>query len=129
MAFTYNLSHSDATKQIVSQIRLRIGDTIRDRGPLPNGANLQDEEIDQLYSDEGSHVMRTVAACLELLATQWAAHAGSYRLGPESEESKASERYQQAAEKVRARYGYNLDATAQAQHGAFVAEVRPAGQA
>lgn len=129
MAFTYNLNHADAEKRTISRIRLNINDKVRDAGPLPNGTNFQDEEIGQLYSDEGSHVMRAVAAALEVLAAAWAGHAGTYRLGPESEEAKQAEVYQKQAEVLRGRYGWPEDDEADAQRAAFVAEVRPAGQA
>lgn len=128
MAFSYDLASSDSATAAVSQIRLEIGDTVEGSGPLPDSANLQDAELQYFYSSEGSHVKRAAAAALEALAARWAAYAGSYKLGPESEAFKQAEAYRKAAEQLRARYGFEEDDTAQEQRGAFTIPTKLAGK-
>ena len=64
MAFTYDLQHSDATLKETSLMRFWLGDIVENKGVLPNGNNLQDDELAQLLSDEGNDAMRGVAAGL-----------------------------------------------------------------
>ena len=66
MTFTYNLALDH-----ISQVRLEIGDTVRDAGVRPGGDNLQDEEIAAWLSEEDDHVMHTVIRCCLALARMW----------------------------------------------------------
>jgi len=53
------------------RVRRAIGDAKEDAGPLPDGSNFTDAEIDQFISDEGTW-QRAVAAAFEALAAAWA---------------------------------------------------------
>jgi hypothetical protein len=52
------------------KVRFYLRDTVQDAGPLPNDANLQDEEIAALLALEGCW-QRAVAAGFEALASAW----------------------------------------------------------
>ena len=124
MTFTYNPTGTDE-QQIVAKIRARTGDTRKDRGPRPHlpdkteESNYSDEEIIALYNDEGQHVMRGTAAIFETLQAEYATFSGTHRLGPESREYKASERYAEMAGILRTTYGYG-----QAGGGGFSARLQ-----
>lgn len=124
MAFTYDLSSSDANEVLVSKIRLAVGDTAESNGILPNGRNFQDEELLHFNSIEGDHLQRATAATLESAANAWSSRAGSYKLGPEAESSQQAAAFSERAQKLRDQYGYG---SGEAQAGAFSVPVRPAG--
>lgn len=68
MAFTYNTALDSDSRDL---IRFHLGDTTADNGPLPDGANFSDEELDALlalYTDWEC----VVAAGFERLASAWA---------------------------------------------------------
>lgn len=99
MSFTYDLDED------VGKVRLRIGDTTEGAGVKPDNTNLSDEEIESLLEDEEDHVMRTVAACCEMLALAWAGMADIV-VGPRHESlSKVAERYAERAKSLREQYG------------------------
>ena len=52
------------------RVRFEIGDTVKDDGPLPDDANLQDEEIASLFLIEASFEC-VVAACFERISSAW----------------------------------------------------------
>ena len=120
MAFTYDITTTSG------RIRRLIGDTVEDNGALPDGANFTDAEIAFFYENEGNHVQRGAAAGLEALAAAWAAHEGSYRMGPEDEESSSSAAFAARAEMLRKVYGYNKadDSAAAANAGGFSVGMR-----
>lgn len=120
MAFTYDLSTT------TGRIRRLIGDTVEDKGVLPDGANFSDLEISTFYELEGSHVQRGAAGALEALAAAWAAHEGRYREGPVDEESLASTAFAARAAQLRSVYGYNTadDTAAASAAGGFSVGVR-----
>ncbi len=66
MAYSYD----DALTADRDQIRLRIGDTVEDSGPRPDGRNFADAEIAFILSEEGS-VTAAIAHCFEILAAEW----------------------------------------------------------
>lgn len=71
MTFTYNISSTDPSILNISRVRLLIGDTVLNAGPLPNNVNLSDEEILAIISIEGTW-QAGAAGCMELLAARWA---------------------------------------------------------
>lgn len=82
MAFTYDLE-ATGDGLAVSQIRLKIGDSVQNDGVLPDKGNFADAELLELYDQEGSHVERAAAAALEIAARRWRRKAdlavGDYR--------------------------------------------------
>lgn len=120
MAFSYDITTT------TGRIRLLIGDTVENNGPLPDSSNFQDDEVSYFYTSEGSHVGRGAAAALESLANRWAAYEGRYRSGPEDEESLSSEAFANRAEQLRRVYGYNKadDDVASANAGGFSVGMR-----
>lgn len=106
MTTTFDLSSGDAATYRRSQLRLLVGDTADHDGPRPGQRNFQDEELDALLLLEGDDLNRTVALAFETLAAEWARYAGSYRLGPESEEARQSDAFAARAKPLREMYGY-----------------------
>lgn len=105
MTVTYDLSSTNTTTRIRSRLRLTIGDTVTDAGPRPGGRNFSDDELDALLRDEGHHPGRAAALAWETLAAEWSTYAGSYRLGPESEEYRQAQMYAQLAAEKRKEVG------------------------
>ena len=104
MDFTYDLT------TYIGKVRMQLGDTIdaavtKGAGPKPDGSNVTDEEIAALLVQEGG-VMRTVAACCEMLATMWAPKA-NISVGGEYQESLSdvSVAFAKRAQDLRARFG------------------------
>ena len=129
MAFTYDLQHADATIKETSLMRFWLGDNVENKGVLPNGNNLQDDELAKLLDDEGGNTMRGVAAGLEILANTWAAHAGELSLGPESEVSSQAQMYAERAIQFRKTYGSTPPSSSGGSqaNGGFNIQPRPAG--
>ena len=129
MAFTYDLQHADATIKETSLMRFWLGDNVENKGVLPNGANIQDDELAQLLAGEGGMAMRGVAAALEMLANAWAAHAGELSLGPESEVSSQAQAYAERAIQFRKTYGSTPPSSGggSTSNGGFNIQPRPAG--
>ena len=101
MAFTYDLSSSDASLARIAQVRLRIQDTTEGTGILPTSANLQDAEIAQLLSDNSNDILATSAAACETVAAAWA-NAADIWAGPRKESmSQVADRWQKLAEQLR----------------------------
>lgn len=123
MAFTYDLNTD------VGQIRLFIGDTQEDAGLLPDGRNIQDEEITALLAQEEGILRRGAAACLEMLSNVWAAQAGSYELGEESEENTQAKAYADQAKTLRTIYGYTVPEAARTGMAGVSIHVLPIGAA
>lgn len=104
MAFTYDLSSSDATTQQIAQVRLEIGDDAEQDGARPGKKNFSDAEIEQLLDREGD-VMRAAAAACEILARQWSRVATATVGQLRTEYNHVSEMFRQQAEDLRMRYG------------------------
>jgi hypothetical protein len=85
MAFTYNLSSTDATALAISKVRFEIGDTVQNTGVKPSGANFSDEEVTHLLTEEGSDVYQAAGHACEILARSWALMANETR-GPRKTE-------------------------------------------
>ena len=98
MSFTYDLATD------IGKTRLKVRDTAEGKGVLPGRANLSDEEIQVLLTDEGS-VGRAVAAAFELLAGAWANVSESIAAGPRNETFKQADQYRAQAKLYRARFG------------------------
>lgn len=100
MAFSYD----DSLSTDRDKVRFYIRDTTRDSGPLPNDANLSNDEIDGLVTAEGSW-QRAIAGAFEVLTAAWAGYA-DWQAGPRRESaSQVAERYQKQAEAWRGKYG------------------------
>lgn len=100
--FTYDVS-SD-----IGNVRLEVGDTCEGKGPMPNGGNFSDEEIEALLVREGN-TGRVTAAALEILATRWASYV-DITVGPHSErQSQASSAFAARAAALRKQHGYATD--------------------
>lgn len=117
MSFTFVLSSDDYAVHRRSLLRLLIGDTTENDGPRPNRANFQDDELDAFVLLEADNLDRASARAIEALAAQWARYAGSYRLGPESEEMRQSAAFADRAKEMRSVHGFttadDLDGTAE----------------
>jgi hypothetical protein len=101
MAFTYNLSSSDAAVVRIAQVRMRIRDTVESSGVLPASANLPDAEITQLLTDNDNDILASSAAACELIAAAWA-NAADITVGPRRENlSQVADRWQKLAEQLR----------------------------
>lgn len=127
MAFTYDLT-ATGDDLTISEIRLFIGDRVENAGILPDGANLQDDEILTFYSKEGSHQRRAAAAALETVAAAWSAYAGRYKLGPEDHESLQAQMYAEQAKTLRDRYGFNDDGDTDTSGMGMAINVLPSGK-
>lgn len=100
MPFSYNPTQLDET---LNKVRQLLPDKVEGRGPGPDGANFDDDEITSLYAREGS-LNATVAACLEILANDWASFALSERAGEVNFDAKAvSDTFAKRAKEWRAK--------------------------
>ena len=106
MSFLFDLSNADYGVHRRSLLRLLIGDTVEGDGPRPNRANFQDDELDAFVLLEADNLDRAAARAIEALAAQWARYAGSYRLGPESEEMRQSAAFADRAKEMRGVHGF-----------------------
>lgn len=106
MATTFDLTNTDATIFQRSQFRLLIGDATENDGPRPGQANFQDDELDTFVLLENGNLNRAVARAFEVLAAEWSRLAGSYRLGPESEEMRQAAAFADRAKTARELYGF-----------------------
>lgn len=130
MSFNYDLSSSDSNIVLVSKIRLRVGDTIENRGPRPgllSTTNFSDEEILSFYADEGSNRQRAAAGILEALASEWGKRAGFRKTGPESEDGRQAEFYTKEAAKLRDLYGSVEDEAKTEKQAGFSIRMQRAG--
>jgi len=78
MAFSYDLTTP------VGLVRLKIGDTIVDKGPRPDLRNFSDEEISVAIADASGNVNSAVATLLRALANEWSVVPDS-TVGPRKE--------------------------------------------
>lgn len=108
MTTTFDLSSGILATHQRSQLRLLIGDTAENDGPRPGQRNFQDEELDVIALLEGGDLNRAAARAFEVLAGEWARYSGTYRLGPETEESRQAAAYGTRAKELREMYGYTL---------------------
>ena len=106
MSFTYDFSHSDAEKVLISKVRFELGDVDPNTSIQPNGQPFTDEEIQYWIDAESEHIFRSVAAACETLARLWAGVPDT-TLGPHGESSgQIADAYQRRADKLRMDYGY-----------------------
>lgn len=106
MTTTFDLSSGDSATYRRSQLRLLVGDTADHDGPRPGQRNFQDPELDTFLLLESDDLNRTTALAFETLAAEWSRYAGSYRLGPESEEARQADAFAARAKALREMYGY-----------------------
>lgn len=109
MTVTFDLTNEIAPIYRRSQLRLLTGDTSDGDGPRPNGGNFQDDELDVFLVLEADNMNRAAARIFEVLAAEWSRYAGSYRLGPESEEARQAEAFAARAAEWRSLYGFTVD--------------------
>lgn len=111
MSFTYDLSHTEADKALISKVRFELGDTDAAKSIQPSGENFTDEEIQYWIDAESDHIMRTVAAACETLARLWSLVPDT-KLGPHGESaSQVSDAYEKRAVALRLAYGYGGNVT------------------
>jgi hypothetical protein len=110
MSFTYTAGNSNRDR-----LRLYIGDTVEDEGPLPEDKNFSDEELDDILTYEGN-LCRAQANCLEALAAAWTLFPTFQGDGISISRSHIGRNYSQQAEQLRKRCGYadGMTATARA---------------
>ncbi len=121
MTTTFDLSSGDHAVYRRSQLRLLVGDTADHDGPRPGQRNFEDDELDTLLILEDDNLNRAAALVYETLAGEWSRYAGSYRLGPESEETRQAAAFADRAKTLREMYGYTADAiTAEESGGVMV---------
>lgn len=99
----------------IGKVRFALGDNIFGSGPLPDGGNFADEQIQYLLDENGdesgqTQIMRTVADLCEVLAMQWTV-VSDISVGSRNESLGAvSDKWQARADKLRAQYGGNGNA-------------------
>lgn len=120
MTTTFDLSSGDYATYRRSQLRLLVGDATENDGPRPGQRNFQDEELDTFLLLEGDSFNRTVALVFETLAGEWSRYAGSYRLGPESEEGRQAAAFAERAKTLRDMHGYTTDGVEAAGEGGLI---------
>lgn len=81
MAFSYDLSSSNASTLNISKVRLEIGDTVHGAGVRPDASNLSDEEIALWLSEESDDIKLASARACEALASAWSVVADE-KIGP-----------------------------------------------
>ncbi len=118
MTINFSLDSSDYDTHVRSQLRLLIGDAAENDGPRPNMGNYQDEELAVFLRLERDDLNRAAARAFETLAAEWSRYAGTYRLGPESEEMRQAAEFSSRAAALRAHYGHT--STAEAEGGSGV---------
>ncbi len=106
MSFTYNLNDKDTMVQIVSTLRLNLGDSTKDKGAKPDGTNFQDDELYYFYTDEGNNVGRATARGCEVLASHWS-KAPRTMFGSLVDPRHVTRNYQKQANEFRKQYGYH----------------------
>lgn len=105
MAFTYDISSTDATTAVISQIRLRIGDNVQGAGVYPTGTNFTDEELLFFYSSELSNVDRAVAAACETMARVWSRMSDIQTGDVSKRSSNVAKEWRAEAARLRSIYG------------------------
>lgn len=107
VTFTYDLSHVDAAKVLISKVRLEIGDTVAGAGVRPDGSNLSDEEISFWLTEEADVYLLAAARACEALSRMWNP-VTNVTVGPRKEEfSKVSGEWQTRADSLRSQYAYS----------------------
>lgn len=105
MSFTYDLTTN------IGKLRLALGDTTDGAGVRPDGANLEDEELDAFLALEGDNVDLATARACEVLATQWA-NVADLQVGPRRESlSQIAVRYAERAKALRVGSGVTVAGT------------------
>ena len=106
MTFTYNpLLTSGNAFYLVSRVRVELGDTVKDAGVRPDGANLTDEELTAWLTEENDHVMHTVIRACNALARMWSNQV-NITVGPLKEEfSKVAGNWSAMAKSLTEQYG------------------------
>lgn len=111
MTFTYTSTVSDRDR-----LRLYIGDTVEDDGPLPADANFSDEELDSILALEGT-LYRAQAHCLERMAVAWFKFPTFAGDGISISRSHIGRNLSDQAEKLRSKHGYPSGAGQMETHG------------
>lgn len=79
-------------------IRLRIADTIEDKGPRPDKRNFSDAEIAFFLGEEGARANGAIAHAFEILASEWSSYALSEKEGDLAFDAKeVAENYRKQA--------------------------------
>lgn len=105
MSFTYDISSTNTTTLVISQIRLAIGDNVENAGALPTSANFSDAELLLFYANEGDNVYRATAAACETLGRNWA-RVGDIATGDVSKRSSnVAKEWRAEAARLRSIYG------------------------
>lgn len=100
MAFTYDPANLDG--DLVSRVRLLIGDTVQSRGPRPDGKNFEDEEILFFLGETDNNPALAAAYAAETLASEWAS-AANIAVGPRREElGEIAKQWERRAKRLRA---------------------------
>jgi len=101
MAFSYNLSSSDGTTAAIAAVRLEIGDNVEDSGVLPDGGNLQDDEIEWYLTQADDDRAAATLLIVDMLARRWAM-AVDVAVGPRRESlSQVARRWQEIGQEMR----------------------------
>ena len=85
MAFTYDISSTDATKLAISKVRLELGDNVANYGVKPDGSNFDDAELQYWITDEGGDITHAVGRACDALAKLWT-NVANITVGPRREE-------------------------------------------
>lgn len=112
MAFTYNLGSADPAIVAISEVRFQIGDTVEDAGVLPNGGNLQDDEVTLLITRETT-ILAASAAAMEIIALRYANAADVASGDVKKAQSQISKAWAARADKLRAQIGSTPGGAAQ----------------
>ena len=95
MAVTYDPSQIGDNP--LYRVRFELGDTVEWQGVLPNGGNLQDEEILAVLDEHGGDWVKATAALCRNLATRWARVADVSAGRVRQSASRVSQRYEEMA--------------------------------
>lgn len=106
MTVTFDITNDSRAVWRRSVLRLLVGDSAEGDGPRPKGGNYADDELDTFLMLEADGINRAAARTFEALAAEWSRYAGSYRLGPESEEARQAAEFAARATAMRAVHGW-----------------------
>ena len=102
------VTYDDNLTNNSDKVRFQIGDTTANDGPRPGDANFSDAELDALLTREGTW-QRCVAACYEVLASEYAKHTTFSAHGGSFTRSDASSIFKNLAKDWRSDWGFPGD--------------------
>lgn len=102
--FTYDLASADATKVLISKVRLEIGDSVEGAGVRPDGRNLSDEEISYWLTEESDVFLLAAARACDALSRAWANYVNTTAGKLKEELDTVSAKYATAAADLRYQY-------------------------